>query len=238
MKKYLLFLTLFSFCAGAPRPSTTMPFISSLPLKKLALELRASFERINHRDWKEPLRELEKAKQWDEAIEFMQEVIEQNPEDKDAYIFMNYLLMNLLGKEYYDDSKEESYRDLAKKYFNESYAKFSEDPEYLYITGKTAAMAEWFFGIDQEDYEAMIKKAHELEPDNSFYNEDYYNYLETVNPNNPELIAFAYLLLVDYFCIKEPFCTKGAVGEYLLEIKKGWAKGILSNVSEQYVDIH
>ena len=47
-------------------------------------------------EWKESLRKLERNKQWDEAIEFMQEVIAQNQDDMDAYIAINYLLMNLI----------------------------------------------------------------------------------------------------------------------------------------------
>ena len=75
-------------------------------------------------NWKEKLRRLEKTKQWDRAIEFMETVIRKNPDDVDAYIYMNYLLMNLLVEEKHDESKHDYYEFLAKKYFDESYAKF------------------------------------------------------------------------------------------------------------------
>jgi hypothetical protein len=45
---------------------------------------------------KEHLRKLELNKQWDQAIEFMQIIIEANPNDVDAYIYTNLLLINLL----------------------------------------------------------------------------------------------------------------------------------------------
>jgi len=49
-------------------------------------------------EWKEHLRTLERAKEWDLAIVLMEDIIKQNPNDMDAYIFMNYLLMNLLQR--------------------------------------------------------------------------------------------------------------------------------------------
>ncbi len=57
-------------------------------------------------EWKIQLCKLEKAKQWDKAITFMQKVITQKPDDIDAYLFMEYLLMNLLVEEDYDRSQE------------------------------------------------------------------------------------------------------------------------------------
>jgi len=40
--------------------------------------------------WKEHLRELELNKKWDQAIEFMQMIIEANPDNMDAYIYTNF----------------------------------------------------------------------------------------------------------------------------------------------------
>jgi len=179
--------------------------------------------------WKVKLRELEEYKQWDKAIEFMQGIIKENPNNKDAYIFMNYLLMNLLVEEEYDRSKKESYMNLTKWYFDESYAKFSEDPEFLYITGKTAVMGPWFFGIDREDQEAMIEKSRRIEPNNLVYNEPYYWGLSGKDPKNQELISYAKLVLSENSPIEKQLKLKDAVGEYLLEIKQRWAEDILRN---------
>jgi len=231
MKKYLLLITFFSFCAGATRPDQTSYYMIS-SLRKLAQDLLSQLEKRDHMNWKKHLRELEKQKKWDEAITFMHEVIEENPDDKDAYIFMNYLLMNILGYEDCDDIQFKKYRTLTKFYFDMSYAKFSEDPEYLYITGNTAVMGEWHFGIEQEDYLAMIEKAHKLEPDNPLYNENYYYKLRRENPSHPKLIAYAKLLLRKDSPIEKQLSTKGAVGEHLLEINRGWAKGILYNAQQ------
>lgn len=53
-------------------------------------------------NWKQQLRVFELNKQWDQAIEFMQIVVEANPDDMDAYIYINFLIMNLLVEEDYN----------------------------------------------------------------------------------------------------------------------------------------
>lgn len=42
-------------------------------------------------NWQKQLRILENNKQWDYAIALMQDVIKNNADNMDAYIFMNYL---------------------------------------------------------------------------------------------------------------------------------------------------
>lgn len=179
--------------------------------------------------WKEHLRNLEHKQDWDEAIAFMQQIIKDNPNNMDAYLFMNYLLMNLLVEEDYDRTKEHHYRRLLKQYFDESYTKFSDNAEYLYLTGKTAVMCELLFGIDVKDYEAMIEKAKKLDPSNLVYKENYYWELKEKNPKHPELIEYCKLVLSDDSPIKEQLKTKGALGEYLLELKTRFAEGVLWN---------
>lgn len=178
--------------------------------------------------WKEKLALLEHSKQWDEAIAFMEETITNNPNNMDAYIFMNYLLMNLLVEEYTrDKSKDRKHEILAKKYFQISYDKFHNNPEYLYITGRTAVMAEMVWGIQVKDYRAMFKKALYLEPDNLVYQEQYFWTIEDIDPLNPALIAYAEAVLTEPSPVTEQLNTKGAAGEYLLELKRGVAEDIL-----------
>lgn len=170
---------------------------------------------------------LEKYRQWDAAIEFMKKVLQENPDNMDAYIFMNYLIMNMLVEEYYDKSKLKTYETLLKWYFDASYAKFFENPMYLYLTGKTAVMSEWFFGINVEDYENMIAKAHYLEPHNPLYNEAYYWDLAKHDPPNAELIEYVTMVTTPNCPVEQQLKDKGAVGEYILGLKRNWADGIL-----------
>ena len=84
----------------------------------------------------------EQQKEWDTAIQYMESVIDQHPNDMDAYLSINYLLMNLLVEEDYNSEKHDYYAALLKKYFDISYAKFSDNPEYLYYSARIAAMSE------------------------------------------------------------------------------------------------
>ena len=67
-------------------------------------------------NWKEQLSKLEQSKDWKSAIALMQETINQNSSSIDAYLSMNYLLMNLLVEEQYDPNDHNYYAGLLKKY--------------------------------------------------------------------------------------------------------------------------
>ncbi len=172
--------------------------------------------------WKEKLRTLERQKEWDAAIELMIHTINHNPDDMDAYIYMNYLLMNLLVEEDHtsiDENKFAYYETLTKHYFDESYAKFSNNAEYLFFTATTAVMSEWFFGIDVPDYEAMFQKAMLLEPNNLLYQRIYYMDLDKTIPGNKKAaMEYAKKILDKDSPIQKTLKSKGAVGAYLLEL--------------------
>lgn len=173
--------------------------------------------------WKNNLRILESKKEWDNAIEFMQRAIEQNPHDVDMYIVMNYLLMNLLVEEDYDKSKRNYYCELTYYYFQESYAQFSNNPEYLFYTGITTHMSEWYFRIDCGKAKEMLKKAVTLEPTNPLYKWGYYVYLDMSNMNNWRIaLPYAQEILSLNSIYKQQLQSKGAIGDYILEIMTNW----------------
>ncbi len=177
--------------------------------------------------WKEVLKSCEDSKQWEKAIALMEDVIKQYPESVDAYLYMEYLLMNLLVEENYDENEAKNYEKLSKKYFNESFAKFSSNPEYLFYTGKMAFMSEWYFGIEIEDARAMLFKAMELEPKNQLYQWTHYLYLNKIGRENREsLMEYASLVLKEGSPIQEQLRGKGSLGFYLLELIVGWAKDV------------
>lgn len=178
--------------------------------------------------WKKELLNLEHQKSWDTAIKLMQKVIQQNPDDKDAYLSMNYLLMNLLVEEEYDRSKHDWYAQLAKKYFDESYKKFSHDPEFLFYTGITAVMSPWYFGITSDEYDAMLQTAMHLNPENALYKRTYYISLDTNHPHNRSAIhAYAHLVLQDNSPIKTTLWSKGSLGMYIWGMMVAWAYHVL-----------
>lgn len=186
-------------------------------------------------NWKEKLRILEQNKDWDSAIEFMQKIIAENQNNIDAYLSINYLLMNLLVEEDHDESKHNYYENLCKYYFNESYKRFSNNPEYLYFTAKTAFMSEWFFGIEYEQAEEMLNRALELEPNNLLYQWNLYGSQSYRNTfPNDKLIIYCKMVFQIDSPIQKILKNKGSLGEYLLELMINECFEIISSINKNY----
>lgn len=121
-------------------------------------------------NWKKYLEELEKDKDWSAAIDLMKQVINNNPEDKEAYVRAIYLLLNILLEEDYPEDRHSMLASRLKQYFEESYTKFSNDPEYLFFIGYFIELADWYFGEDKLQLATeMTKKAFDLDTDNVLY---------------------------------------------------------------------
>lgn len=174
-------------------------------------------------NWKEQLSKLEQSKDWKSAIALMQETINQNSSSIDAYLSMNYLLMNLLVEEQYDPNDHDYYAGLLKKYFIESYAKFSNNPEYLFYIGRIACISEWYFDIEIEEAQSMMKKASELKPDNMLYKWANYSDLDMRESSNKEkMILYAKQALSEPGVERE-LKSKGALGKYLWDSLEYWS---------------
>lgn len=175
-------------------------------------------------NWKEQLSEIENSKDWKYAIALMQEVIRENSKDIDAYLMTNYLLMNLLVEEQYNLDEHDYYAGLLKKYFIESYTKFSNNPEYLFYIGQIASISEWYFDIEIEDVQNMMKQASKIEPDNILYKWVNFRELDMRDScNKKKMILYAKQVLSN-LKIKEELKSKGALGKYLLNSLEYWAK--------------
>ncbi len=175
-------------------------------------------------NWKEQLSKLEQSKDWKSAIALMQETINQNSNSIDAYLSMNYLLMNLLVEEQYDFNDHDYYAELLKKYFIESYVKFSNNPEYLFYIGQIARISEWYYDIEIEEALDMMKRASELEPNNILYNWANFSSLDMRDSQNKrKMISYAKQVLSEPK-IKEKLIHKGALGNYLLNSLEYWDK--------------
>jgi hypothetical protein len=183
-------------------------------------------------NWRNQLAIFEKNKQWDNAIQLMQKVIVEEPSNMDAYLYTNFLLMNLLVEENYDENKHDYYANLLLKYFQESYPKFSENPEYLFFTAITAYISEWYFNIEQKDARAMLQKAMYLAPENILYKWAFYGSLDMRNADNRKLaLSYAQIILQEVSPIKAILQKKGALGDYLLDIMVNWSQKIVTGYS-------
>jgi tetratricopeptide (TPR) repeat protein len=179
-------------------------------------------------NWQKELRRLEQNKQWDKAIEFMEDTIAHEPGSLDAYLSMAYLLMNLLVEEDFDTNQIDRYIYLAKKYYDQSYQKFSHDPKYLFYMGKTMAILEWLLDKDTPDYVTMLKEALRLEPNNLLYQWNHYGSLDRENPENRKKICeYAKKVLALDSPIPKILNLESSLGEYLFEILTNWSKDVL-----------
>lgn len=175
-------------------------------------------------NWQEQLSKLEQDKNWKSAIALMQETINQNSNSMDAYLSMNYLLMNLLVEEQYDPNDHDYYAGLLKKYFIESYSKFSNNPEYLFYIGQIACMSEWYFDIDIEEAQSMMKKASEIKPDNILYKWANYSDLDMRESSNKEKMILYAKKTLSESGVKRDLKSKGALGKYLWDSLEYWSK--------------
>ena len=126
--------------------------------------------------WKAQLERYEQEKKWSAAMALVQQTIRENPDNAEAYVRAIYLLHYIsIGPESSEVLYEEA-AALLKHYFDESREKFADDAEYLFFTGKMLYIAEWLFGLDDDDKPIekrlafqMQKKAAEKEPDNLLF---------------------------------------------------------------------
>ncbi|MCE7060110.1 hypothetical protein [Dyadobacter sp. CY343] len=175
-------------------------------------------------NWKEQLSKFEETNNGKSAISLMQETININGSSIEAYLSFNYLLMNLLVEEEYDSNDHDYYAGLLKKYFIESYDKFSYDPKYLFYIAHIARMSEWYFNIEISDAQSMMEKASELEPDSILYKWAKCCDLDMRDSSNVEkMILYAKHALLDTN-VKEELKSNGALGQYLLDLLRYWSK--------------
>jgi tetratricopeptide (TPR) repeat protein len=181
-------------------------------------------------NWQNALQQLEDTLQWDPAIELMQNVIVRDSNNQEAYLRMLYLLMNLLVEEHCNMNKFDLYQQLAKQYFDESYKKFSADPEYLFYTGTIACISEWFFGIEAEDARLMIEKAKQIDQNNIIHKWDLFPAIFTTI--TPEMKAYAELVLQKNSPIYQILQPKGSLGNYYYGMMTSWSKRVLEKANE------
>lgn len=180
--------------------------------------------------WQKQLRILEQHKEWDMAIELMEDTITKNPDSVDAYLSMAYLLMNLLVEEDYDDNQIDRYLDLAKRNYHESSEKFSSDPKYLFCMGSIMAILDWLLDKDTPDCVGMQEEALRLDPNNLLYQWDSYYALDRKNPENRKRICeYARAVLAPDSPIPRILDLESSFGKYLFGLITYWSKGVLES---------
>jgi tetratricopeptide (TPR) repeat protein len=179
-------------------------------------------------NWEKELRRLELNKQWDKAIEFMEDTIAHEPDNLDAYLSMAYLLMNLLVEEDFDTTQIDRYIELVKKNYHESYKRFSSDPRYLFCMGSVMAILDWLLDKDTPDCRKMQQDALRLDQNNLLCQWDCYYALDSENPENRKKICeYAKAVLAPDSPILKTLNIESSLGEYLYGLISYWSKRML-----------
>jgi len=196
--------------------------------------------------WKEQLQKLEQEENFDIAIYLLEKIVKEHPEEMDAYIFLLYRLMDTLvegpchwdnvsqsnlrkiKRDYYS-SKHDVYWGLLRHYFAVALSKFHDNADFLYYAAHIAAFAPWYAGINEHDHEVtdgMIEKSKQLNPNNPLLKGGYGDDFLMSKPHNDEILRTYINEVLDTNA--KILGTMGALGEYLLELKKTVTQRILT----------
>ena len=178
----------------------------------------------DQKQWQIILVKFEKEMKWDNAITFMKNVIETDPDDMWAYISFIYMLMDLIVEDHPEiDFKNsqvwEYYVSIVKEYFKRSYSKFYQNNEYLYYTAIAIFLSPWLVDASDELVLSMFETAEAAEPNNPVYNFQKYEKISKSNPENKEVYTIAQINISENSPTIKILSDKGSIGEYLLEIR-------------------
>lgn len=198
--------------------------------------------------WREQVAKLECGGNFDIAVFLLEKVVQDNPGEMDAYIFLLFRLREMwlecpiywsnisrdalrdVKKDYYD-AKFESYMLAAQKYFAESYDRFSKNSEYLYYASHILGHISWYFGVS-DDFQADLEhRAMHMHYNTIFNMMSYYESLYYKEPKNVNVIQYATDIVNDS-SIQGQLVTKGAAGEYVLGRHVAWARRVLKDAEK------
>ncbi|UMX48275.1 MAG: hypothetical protein L7H18_01890 [Candidatus Nealsonbacteria bacterium DGGOD1a] len=180
-------------------------------------------------NWKQQLYEYETKKDWKSAIAYAEQITKDYPEDVDVWLSVIYLLFNCILEESYDIINPNELTSSLLRYFQFSYKKFKNNPEYLFFVGTLGHVAEWLFGYSETDFATkMIKHGLELEPNNRLLMWEYE--MTKINNNlseekNSLALQRAREIEKEILHKDSPevkwLLSKGALGRYILDIQLG-----------------
>ena len=188
-------------------------------------------------NWREQVAQLEREGNFDIAVFLLEKIVKKKPDEMDAYIlllhrFMDSCLENpcywsniskdplkKIKEEYYEDKIRQDYRQRAQQCFDESYTRFSDNPEYLYYASRLLLHAYDFMclNIKESLLENMYQKAKNL---------GYNRLVEAGYSHKPDDVLWAKKILDDS-SIREQLASKGAAAQYVIGEMVDCAKKIL-----------
>ena len=190
-------------------------------------------------NWKEQLTKIEKDfgfhkdMDWKPAIEMVKQLLAQYPDDVELNVRAIYMLHNILVEEEYPEGEWEGMSELLQKWLHQSREKFADNAEYLFFLGIILQIAEWYFGLDDDElaYEFQ-EKAMNKEPVNLLYEWSYRRSCSYERVENYIDYRFLAHQIIENEKDKiEWLKTKGFPGEYVLECLEMGNEEYLEKVS-------
>lgn len=166
-------------------------------------------------DWKETIAILEKKRDWRGAINLLQN---SDNNSLDIHLRVMFLLAFYLAEGQYSTDEYNYISTSLREIYDKAKIKFPENSQFLFFTAMMMYIGEWYFGVDDIEFvNQMLKKATEMEADNTLYKWGYYSRLDQHSERNIELK----LQLSKQLLFKEPVYMhllkeKGLLGEYII----------------------
>jgi|GEM_PF-5703777 len=188
-------------------------------------------------DWKEQLQLYREAENFDAATLWLEKIIREDPDNVDARIFMNDLMLHILIDPHswdlyrphtrdamlnylYHKARTQDYEKLALQYYNKSTTAFGNNPKYLYFTAITISLAPWIFGdanIIEAMSDLMWEKARQLDPHSPLLNGNRSDYEALNASSEKELFTYKQHIIEEN---KRILGTMGPAGEFILQGKE------------------
>lgn len=159
---------------------------------------------------------IEQTGDWKSAICFLER---DDAHDLRAYLRMTFVLLDFIVDGQYTEDEADTVAAKIKYFFDRANLKYSENPEFLFFSGKMICIAEWYFGIDDIDQAiSMIKKAKDSDPDNILYEWGYYSTIDQRPEINTAIkLKLSHKLMNTRLAI-EDLKGLGMLGAYLFEM--------------------
>jgi hypothetical protein len=176
-------------------------------------------------NWRDEMALIEQKRDWRAGIRLLENINENNPA---LCLRAMFLLLDLLVDGQYTEEEHNFAADNLKEIFDKSNQRFSTNAEFLFFIGIMAYIGEWYFGMESvEPATTMLKKAMDIEPNNTLYEWGYY---ATIN-QLPEINTDLKLLLSEKLLCRETseldwLSGKGLLGEYVIGRVEGTYKAV------------